>query len=187
MFCVWQHPFLRLAKPLASLVPLILAAKEAQKGHWGWPWPLTSSQECCKATADNLDLIVYICGVRFSNFVPWLWPWGQWPWPLLFSAFRLLESTSFFIYSVLQMIMCGCRLQRECMQQWARWTRISSFAGLWPSSASITLTFCEISLGLWVRRKKEQDIGCMLYKTTSGKNICLGWEKTWDCTGKNVG
>lgn len=28
-----QHPFLRLAKPLASLVPLILAAKEAQKGH----------------------------------------------------------------------------------------------------------------------------------------------------------
>ncbi|XP_050408792.1 serine/threonine-protein kinase PAK 2 isoform X2 [Patella vulgata] len=28
-----KHPFLRLAKPLASLVPLILAAKEAQKGH----------------------------------------------------------------------------------------------------------------------------------------------------------
>lgn len=27
-----KHPFLRLAKPLASLVPLILAAKEAQKG-----------------------------------------------------------------------------------------------------------------------------------------------------------
>ncbi|XP_041353526.1 serine/threonine-protein kinase PAK 3-like [Gigantopelta aegis] len=28
-----KHPFLRLAKPLASLVPLIIAAKEAQKGH----------------------------------------------------------------------------------------------------------------------------------------------------------
>ncbi len=34
-----RHPFLRLAKPLASLTPLILAAKEAAKGHW-WcaPW-----------------------------------------------------------------------------------------------------------------------------------------------------
>lgn len=30
----FQHPFLRLAKPLANLQPLILAAKEAQKGHW---------------------------------------------------------------------------------------------------------------------------------------------------------
>lgn len=29
----FQHPFLRLAKPLANLQPLILAAKEAQKGH----------------------------------------------------------------------------------------------------------------------------------------------------------
>lgn len=28
-----KHPFLRLAKPLANLQPLILAAKEAQKGH----------------------------------------------------------------------------------------------------------------------------------------------------------
>ena len=28
-----RHPFLRLAKPLASLTPLILAAKEASKGH----------------------------------------------------------------------------------------------------------------------------------------------------------
>ncbi|KAL5004705.1 hypothetical protein ScPMuIL_018161 [Solemya velum] len=28
-----KHPFLRLAKPLANLVPLILAAKEASKGH----------------------------------------------------------------------------------------------------------------------------------------------------------
>ena len=28
-----RHPFLRLAKPLASLTPLILAAKEAAKGH----------------------------------------------------------------------------------------------------------------------------------------------------------
>ncbi|KAL3847000.1 hypothetical protein ACJMK2_017939 [Sinanodonta woodiana] len=28
-----RHPFLRLAKPLASLVPLIMAAKESQKGH----------------------------------------------------------------------------------------------------------------------------------------------------------
>ncbi|XP_013382835.1 serine/threonine-protein kinase PAK 1 isoform X2 [Lingula anatina] len=28
-----KHPFLRLAKPLASLIPLILAAKEASKGH----------------------------------------------------------------------------------------------------------------------------------------------------------
>ncbi|KAL8574794.1 Serine/threonine-protein kinase PAK 3 [Nucella lapillus] len=28
-----KHPFLRLAKPLASLVPLILAAKETQKSH----------------------------------------------------------------------------------------------------------------------------------------------------------
>ena len=34
-FCFFylQHPFLRLAKPLANLQPLILAAKEAQKGH----------------------------------------------------------------------------------------------------------------------------------------------------------
>jgi len=28
-----KHPFLRLAKPLASLVPLIMASKESQKGH----------------------------------------------------------------------------------------------------------------------------------------------------------
>lgn len=28
-----KHPFMRLAKPLANLQPLILAAKEAQKGH----------------------------------------------------------------------------------------------------------------------------------------------------------
>lgn len=30
-----RHPFLRLSKPLASLTPLILAAKEAAKTHWG--------------------------------------------------------------------------------------------------------------------------------------------------------
>ena len=29
-----RHPFLRLAKPLASLTPLILAAREAAKSHW---------------------------------------------------------------------------------------------------------------------------------------------------------
>lgn len=28
-----QHPFLKLARPLASLTPLIMAAKEAAKGH----------------------------------------------------------------------------------------------------------------------------------------------------------
>lgn len=28
-----QHPFLKLAKPLSSLTPLILAAKEAMKGN----------------------------------------------------------------------------------------------------------------------------------------------------------
>ena len=28
-----QHPFLKLARPLASLYPLIVAAKEAAKGH----------------------------------------------------------------------------------------------------------------------------------------------------------
>jgi len=28
-----HHPFLRLAKPLASLTPLILAAREAAKSH----------------------------------------------------------------------------------------------------------------------------------------------------------
>jgi len=28
-FSFFQHPFLRLAKPLASLVPLIMASKEA--------------------------------------------------------------------------------------------------------------------------------------------------------------
>ena len=28
-----KHPFLRLSKPLASLTPLILAAKEAAKTH----------------------------------------------------------------------------------------------------------------------------------------------------------
>ena len=28
-----RHPFLRLAKPLASLTPLILASKEAAKSH----------------------------------------------------------------------------------------------------------------------------------------------------------
>lgn len=28
-----RHPFLRLAKPLASLTPLIMAAKEAAKTH----------------------------------------------------------------------------------------------------------------------------------------------------------
>lgn len=28
-----RHPFLRLAKPLASLVPLIMASRESQKGH----------------------------------------------------------------------------------------------------------------------------------------------------------
>jgi len=30
---MFQHPFLRLAKPLLSLVPLIMASKESQKGH----------------------------------------------------------------------------------------------------------------------------------------------------------
>lgn len=29
----FQHTFLKLARPLASLTPLILAAKEAAKGH----------------------------------------------------------------------------------------------------------------------------------------------------------
>ena len=29
----WQHPFLKLAKPLSSLTPLILAAKEAMKSN----------------------------------------------------------------------------------------------------------------------------------------------------------
>lgn len=28
-----QHPFLKMARPLASLTPLIMAAKEAAKGH----------------------------------------------------------------------------------------------------------------------------------------------------------
>jgi len=28
-----QHPFLKLARPLASLTPLIMAAKEATKGN----------------------------------------------------------------------------------------------------------------------------------------------------------
>lgn len=32
-----QHPFLKLAKPLASLHPLIIAAKEAARGHWARP------------------------------------------------------------------------------------------------------------------------------------------------------
>ena len=31
--CVFQHPFLKLARPLASLTPLIMAAKEAAKSH----------------------------------------------------------------------------------------------------------------------------------------------------------
>lgn len=30
---IFQHPFLKLARPLASLTPLILAAKEAAKQH----------------------------------------------------------------------------------------------------------------------------------------------------------
>lgn len=32
-FLFLQHPFLKLARPLASLTPLIMAAKEAAKGH----------------------------------------------------------------------------------------------------------------------------------------------------------
>lgn len=31
--CFVQHPFLKLARPLASLTPLIMAAKEAAKSH----------------------------------------------------------------------------------------------------------------------------------------------------------
>lgn len=34
LFATLQHPFLKLARPLASLTPLIMAAKEATKGHW---------------------------------------------------------------------------------------------------------------------------------------------------------
>lgn len=32
-FSSCQHPFLKLAKPLSSLTPLILAAKEAMKSN----------------------------------------------------------------------------------------------------------------------------------------------------------
>lgn len=32
-YFIFQHPFLELARPLRSLAPLIMAAKEATKGH----------------------------------------------------------------------------------------------------------------------------------------------------------
>ncbi len=32
-YCRLQHPFLKLAKPLSSLTPLILAAKDAMKNN----------------------------------------------------------------------------------------------------------------------------------------------------------
>lgn len=33
LVCLPQHPFLKLAKPLSSLTPLILAAKEAMRSN----------------------------------------------------------------------------------------------------------------------------------------------------------
>lgn len=105
-----QHPFLRLAKPLASLVPLILAAKEAQKGHWRWPSSqpfglLIATHQGHNCKVNSLD----------PSFSKQPWPSGQQPW----SSYN-------------GMIYCCGFLQLLCQFHQAS---VGSPFGLWPSSA----------------------------------------------------